>query len=367
MLRKGTYVPTCEISSDEGAARTAGAEETPRQSAPEEAAGLAAAPHVFTRRLVLAVAVLGFAGIMVGAWALHAAKPTAAERGWSVRPFARFGGSQQFADFSPDGRSVVFVSSDLQSTRRNVYVQDLAGEGPRRLTNDATDESRPAWSPDGRRVAFLRLDGKGYRDVVTLDVATGEQARVTTLTGDWPWLCGIGRLSWTRDGSELISSAAQGESTACGLVAIDVKRGTIRAIGKPLQGTLGDLEAAVSPDGKSIAFLRTTSFAVSDLYVVGLDGTGVRQVTHDQRDILGFCWSEDGASLVVSSNRVDGQLRLWHVPLDGEEAQALTDGASPPAFSGPVAQRGADRLYPVPAGQRPVEEDGGSNDAVDPE
>lgn len=73
--------------------------------------------------------------------------------------------------------------------------------------------------------------------------------------------------------------------------------------------------------------MRNVSFARSDLYIAGLDGSFPTRVTHGLNDILGFCWSPDGRSLLVASDRVDGKARLWRMPLEaGETAQALTDG-----------------------------------------
>ncbi len=53
---------------------------------------------------------------------------------------------------SPDGRRVVFSALD------RLYVVDLAGGAPRRLTNQEVGEYNPAWSPDGSAVAYVTWD-----------------------------------------------------------------------------------------------------------------------------------------------------------------------------------------------------------------
>jgi Tol biopolymer transport system component len=50
---------------------------------------------------------------------------------------------------SPDGRRIVFSAFD------RLYVMDLAGGAPRRLTDDSVHEQAPAWSPDGQWVAYV--------------------------------------------------------------------------------------------------------------------------------------------------------------------------------------------------------------------
>jgi Tol biopolymer transport system component len=53
---------------------------------------------------------------------------------------------------SPDGRRVAFTALN------RLYVMDLAGGTPRRLTNQQVGEYQPAWSPDGRSIAYITWD-----------------------------------------------------------------------------------------------------------------------------------------------------------------------------------------------------------------
>ncbi|MGH7537880.1 MAG: amidohydrolase family protein [Gemmatimonadales bacterium] len=50
---------------------------------------------------------------------------------------------------SPDGKRIVFSALD------KLYVTDLAGGAPRRLSDDTVHEQAPAWSPDGQWVAYV--------------------------------------------------------------------------------------------------------------------------------------------------------------------------------------------------------------------
>jgi len=53
------------------------------------------------------------------------------------------------ASTSPDGRRLVFSALD------KLYVMDLPGGAPRRLTSDTVHEQVPAWSPDGQWIAYV--------------------------------------------------------------------------------------------------------------------------------------------------------------------------------------------------------------------
>jgi dipeptidyl aminopeptidase/acylaminoacyl peptidase len=85
----------------------------------------------------------------------------------------------------------------------------------------------------------------------------------------------------------------------------------------------------VSPDGRWVLFnLRTTDLAANrgrtDLWRVGVDGSGLLQLTdHEASDVNGR-WSPDGRSVVFLSSR-SGSMQVWRVAAEGGAAEQLTD------------------------------------------
>jgi dipeptidyl aminopeptidase/acylaminoacyl peptidase len=85
----------------------------------------------------------------------------------------------------------------------------------------------------------------------------------------------------------------------------------------------------VSPDGKWIVFVvRKTDLesnkGSTDLWLIGTDGTGLRQfTTHPDAD-SNPCWAPDGKSVYFISSR-SGSSQLWQIPIDGGEARQVTD------------------------------------------
>jgi len=61
----------------------------------------------------------------------------------------------RYPAMSPDGKRVAF------SAFNKIYVMDLPGGAPKRLTNLAAGEFMPAWSPDGRYIAFVTWSRDG--------------------------------------------------------------------------------------------------------------------------------------------------------------------------------------------------------------
>jgi dipeptidyl aminopeptidase/acylaminoacyl peptidase len=87
-------------------------------------------------------------------------------------------------------------------------------------------------------------------------------------------------------------------------------------------------EPAVSPDGKRVAFtLRVTDLDANrgrtDLWLVGVDGAGLRRLTTHEAGDTSPVWSPCGQCLYFLSTR-SGSSQVWKIRLDGGEAVAVT-------------------------------------------
>lgn len=87
-------------------------------------------------------------------------------------------------------------------------------------------------------------------------------------------------------------------------------------------------EPALSPDGRHLVFtLRATDLAANrgrtDLWLVGLDGQGLRRLTTHPENDWSPQWSPDGRAILFLSSRTT-PVQVWRLDLAGGEPTALT-------------------------------------------
>ncbi|MFZ5441030.1 MAG: prolyl oligopeptidase family serine peptidase [Myxococcota bacterium] len=84
----------------------------------------------------------------------------------------------------------------------------------------------------------------------------------------------------------------------------------------------------VSPDGTKVVFgLRSTDLEANkgrvDLWLVGTDGKGLRQLTSHEGNETAPVWAPDGSALYFLAAR-SGSNQVWRLPIDGGEAVQVT-------------------------------------------
>jgi len=85
-------------------------------------------------------------------------------------------------DWSPDGKSVVFVS--YQKDAMELWLLDLASGQTWQLTQEGAVNVEPRWSPDGKRIVFVSTSYNKRFHVFRADVNDGKLESVVRLTGE---------------------------------------------------------------------------------------------------------------------------------------------------------------------------------------
>ena len=85
----------------------------------------------------------------------------------------------------------------------------------------------------------------------------------------------------------------------------------------------------VSPDGRWIVFDKKVidleeNKGRSDLWLVGVDGEGLRRLTSHPAGSTNPRWAPDGKTIWFLSARTE-TTQVWHIRVDGGEAEQVTD------------------------------------------
>ena len=216
---------------------------------------------------------------------------------------------------------VFFWSGPPDRPSPGLYIKSVDREDLRRLTTaDATAE--PAWSPLGSEIAFSRsgLDG----GVFVVSQVGGPDRKISD--------SGSG-VTWTPDGATVLfhdSFRFDNKPGAFrqGLFSVSVKTLEKRQLTRA-ELPIGDLKAAVSPDGTTLAFIRSGIPGLCDVYVVPMSGGEPQRLTDWNSLIEGLAWTPDGKEIIYGVYEPVGP-RLWRIP-----AAAIVSGSRRAARQSP--------------------------------
>jgi Tol biopolymer transport system component/DNA-binding winged helix-turn-helix (wHTH) protein len=283
--------------------------------------GVAARPAVAReegrRRFALAVGALAAVAVA----AVMVARPRAVSRAPTrFVPVTTMVGNEYDPALSPDGTRVVFAWDGGHDGPTDLFVVMSDGGSPVRLTAERGSDRAPVWSADGRRIAFLRVGG-GRCELRAVSPLGGRSDKLMDCTNPhWP------RFSWSPDGGTLAVSRAEGAGAMAGhLQLVALATGAARDLTPVSGGAHVDGAPVFSPDGRRVAFLRSHSDSVGDVFVVDIADGRVQRLTEDNADVMGLTWSDQGRALVFSSNRA-GMYSLWRVPAAGGEPELVVGG-----------------------------------------
>lgn len=178
--------------------------------------------------------------------------------------------------WSPDGTKIAFTSDRdaFFLGELDIYVIDVDGGDPRRLTDAPGSHSDPAWSPDGTKIAFAS-DRNGDFEIYVMNADGGDPVRLTDAVG-------------------------------------------------------ADSDPAWSPDGTKIAFTSHRD-GNAEVYVMNADGSNPVNLTNHPGSDSDPAWSYVNEFLGVLEPRIafttdrDGNLEVYAMDPDGSDPVNLTN------------------------------------------
>ena len=246
-------------------------------------------------------------------------------------PLMTFPGELEGLALSPDASQIAFTWNGPNLAKWDIYVQHIGAGRPVQITHTQTGMiTGVSWSPDGRLLAFGRCGDENRGTLYTIPALGGPERKVTDVACDW----GEAQASWTPDGRSLVFSDSCTAGGSLGIAVFTLATMQKRCLAAPDSNTI-DLEyPTVSPDGTTVAFTRTSTVRVRDIFTAPFRGGSVRRLTSEGKRSGDLMWTRDGKNIVFTSDRggVTGN-KWWEVSAEGGPVKPAADSALPASVS----------------------------------
>ena len=195
-------------------------------------------------------------------WATRQSTPR--PENWAVRRLTSDAGLTTTPAISSDGKLVAYASDRAGAGNLDLYVQQISGGQPLRLTEHPADDYQPSFSPDGSQIVFRsERDGGGIYMVPAL----GGVAKLMAAKGQKPKV--------SPDGKTIVFQIGAALKT-CEIFLAPISGGRPRKLQTNINWA-GD--PTWSPDGRTILFAGSeTSRSADALYAVSVNGGKARKV-----------------------------------------------------------------------------------------
>lgn len=222
--------------------------------------------------------------------------------------------------WSPDGTAYAF-NADMGESRdlRYLYVTDLLGGTPQRLSSDRCHQDYPAWSPDGNWIAYIQSCGQNQ---MLMKVRPNGQ-NPTLLADRFDF---VGGPIWSVDGATIYAAVAI-SLTQHELYAFDTTR---KQPTRLTETEHNESRPVVSPDGSTLLVQRWRDFD-QWIFAMPLGGGEATLVSDASSYALAPRWSPTG-EFVFYIDR-DRENALMRVNANGSNRRQLVINAWEPRIS----------------------------------
>lgn len=211
--------------------------------------------------------------------------------------------------------AIVFPAMDTMTT--DLWISNQDGTERRQLTVDKALETKPTVSPDGQSIAYV-VNDQGKNNVWRMGIDGSNPVRLTNGEGeDFP--------TFTPDSRFVVYNSLVDGS----LMKVPVEGGEPKVVFKSRA-----LNSAVSPDGKSFAYIALKE-KIRTLFVRSLaDGTVLKEFPVPGLQVYApkVAWNEDGTVVLFAVTDENNVANLFQQRLDGTSLEKLTNFTSERIF-----------------------------------
>jgi dipeptidyl aminopeptidase/acylaminoacyl peptidase len=204
-------------------------------------------------------------------------------------------------EWAADGKRIVFAATKnpdlVQQSTSDIFVLDVASKSALRIVDQAGSDRSPTWSPDGKSVAFVStmanpLDYIANARIAVVSAEGGPLRSVTGAFDEQPSL-----VAWKKDGIYFTGL----QKMQAHVFRVDPATTKISLVSATsISGGI-----SLSEDGQRAAFTASDAGTLSEVYVSGLANWGPKKLTDSTAQTNGWTLPTDE---VISWKSKDGTI-----------------------------------------------------------
>lgn len=219
------------------------------------------------------------------------------------------------ASISADGKSIVYVIGDGNISE--IYEMDPASGKTKQLTKFGKAVGSPEISPDGKTIIFHYRSGNSPVQLWIMNRDGSDPQKFYSKSG-----IDVHDGTWSPDGTQILFAMGKNDSNK--LYIMDFNGGDPRVVNDTID-TRGRSDWSVND---LISFDQGGPFA-HDVYLMNIDGSGLRQLSESSINAQGASLSPDGKWIAFTgytdvANKDQNSCEIFIMRVDGSDLRQLT-------------------------------------------